>query len=89
MTNDGNGFVNAREPTILVDQHTTPVPCITSGGWPVSSDAVFESNVKLSDGVDLLDCTVRPDRRGRFTMGIVNNTMEDIELGTGIVLGCL
>ena len=63
-SNDGNEFVRAREPCTLIARHVTRVPCVATGGWPTPCDAVFVSNVTLRDGVDLLACTVSPDRKG-------------------------
>ena len=39
--------------------------------------------------MDILPCTVSPDRKGRFSLGIVNHMTQDLELGREIVLGRL
>ena len=87
--NKGEGFVHACGSCVLYARHTTRVPCYITGEWITSRDAIFDTNVKIGQGVDILDCIVHPDREGRFSIGITNNTDNDLELGQDMVLGHL
>ena len=62
--NNGMGSIHAREDCTLVARHTTCIPCSTTGGWEPLCNAIFESNIQLRDRVDILMCTVSPDRDG-------------------------
>ena len=79
--NQGEGFVHATGSCILFTRHTTCVPCHIIGKWITSQDAIFNTNVKIGDGVDILQCRVHPDDEGRFSIGIIINTDVDLELG--------
>ena len=57
--------------------------------WHIPRDTIFDSYVKLANGVDTLNCVVRVNETGNFCIGIANSTIEDMELGQGLVLGML
>jgi hypothetical protein len=86
----GVSYVKVLDTQDLIAGHTTKVYCTLEGEWETLTPGIFESHVKIGDGIYFPHALVQPDpSTGVFVLGVANHTTQNWNLVRGTVLGQL